>query len=130
MLRRRRLFPLIWLASGSLALSGCATTQDLARAKAEAAKAVPLVTLGPNLETSNCLKGRLPVEDGLTLGDTMAFGAERHRDALCAYGWGVSLVRVIHAHNDAVIAAVIEAQREEAEARKRRRWGGVLFWRE
>lgn len=133
----RRLSLPIWLALGSLALSGCAGTPDLARVPSAPATAKPrlgptvaLVPLTANLETSDCLKGRLPVADGLSLGDVMSFGAERHRDALCEHDWGASLLNVIRGFNAAQIAAA-ESERQEALAeRRRRRWGGLLFWRD
>lgn len=77
--------------------------------------------ISPSLETSPCLKGTLPVEEGMTLGDVMGFATQRHGDALCQWKWGVSLVNVINKHNDAVIAAMLAAQ-EEAEQARRRRW--------
>ena len=52
-------------------------------------------------ENSPCIRGRLPDADGLTVGGVMAFGTERHRDALCERAWGEGLAAAVRAHNEA-----------------------------
>lgn len=63
------------------------------------------IVLTERLATSPCLKGRLPEADGLTLGDALAFGTQRHGDAICNLAWGSSLVNVIDGFNKAALEA-------------------------
>jgi hypothetical protein len=65
----------------------------------------------------------MPVEDGLDLGDVMAFGAEQLGGRICERERGDSLVSVVAKFNAAQIDAVAAAEREaQAAERKRRRW--------
>ena len=81
------------LVLGSLGLSACATTPA-------PTLATPPIVLTDSLKASPCLKGRLPDDDGLTVGAALAFGTERHRDALCERARGDALVSAIEMIND------------------------------
>lgn len=95
----------ISLAAGSLALASCATPP------APAPVIVPIpVPLEVAQATSPCIRGRLPDDDGLTVGAVMAFGTERHRDALCERAWGEGLAAAVRAHNEAADKASRERQ--------------------
>lgn len=94
------------LALGSLGLSACATTP----APTPAPPPPPQIALSDSLRDSPCLRGTLPAEDGLTVGAALAFGTERHRDALCERSWGQSLVGAIEAANEALRGSHGEAR--------------------
>lgn len=95
----------ISLAAGSLALASCATPP------APAPVIVPMpVPLQVAQAASPCIRGRLPSDDGLTVGAVLAFGTERHRDALCERAWGEGLAAAVRAHNEAAEKASRERQ--------------------
>lgn len=93
-----RLSPPTLLALGSLALSACAT-----RPAPTPAPVAP-IELTPALETSPCLRGSIPDPEGLTVGDGLAFGAERHRDAICERSRGDAVVKVVSDFNASLAA--------------------------